>query len=602
MFLIYKKKKVIDIKIAVGISDLSSDLERLFHEKAGVFTDFEGHSVAFEGSMNETISGLASDGNIEAVNVYVDWLDDREKQRVDRIKSDFEALWSGNAPRVKIYNFPDQTKEILKKYAKNCDWEKIVDSIIERDIIADSWKPSKSSGRKPREHQLKALEAWMVSSRMGILEHATGSGKTFTALCAIKRSLDNNEVPLVLVPSRELLHQWDKEIQETFCDQNVRTLLCGDGYTSWKKDGLLSAFSSKSVSKKKIIVATMDTASTEEFIRGLNKNANLLLVADEVHRLGSPKRSSVFRISAKAKLGLSATPKRYGDPIGTQKILEYFGGIIEPPFTLEDAIKAGVLTEYFYYPKTIMLEKEEQEEWDRVSLQISLEIAKLLSNDENANIFEDKKIKNYLLKRAKIIKNANAKISLAINIIKNNYKRGQKWIVYCDNKKQLTKVLEGINSIKNIPGLMAYEYHADMEGDRTETLSFFQTYGGILVSIKCLDEGVDIPSTTHALILASSQNPREFFQRRGRVLRTADDCGKNFAYLYDAIVIPNKSELDTGKSISIINSEISRAIQFGEWALNKNVCTYQLKKISIQYNIHIEIDAQGGLESDDDED
>lgn len=164
--------------------------------------------------------------------------------------------------------------------------------------------------------------------------------------------------------------------------------------------------------------------------------------------------------------------------------------------------------------------------------------------------------------------------------------------MYCDNITQLNAVLQGATTA----GFDAFEYYADMEGDREMTLSYFQDNGGVLVSIKCLDEGVDIPSTTHALILASSQNPREFIQRRGRILRKSP--GKHFAHLYDAITMPVMVEGGNNKSLSIISAELSRAIQFGAGAENP-ACITDLKNIAVDFQIDFDSLKQGGIEVDD---
>ena len=139
-------------------------------------------------------------------------------------------------------------------------------------------------------------------------------------------------------------------------------------------------------------------------------------------------------------------------------------------------------------------------------------------------------LKRLLIARARIVKEAKAKIDLALSVLRKVYRQGQHWLVYCDNQQQLSKVLELL--LEN--DFDAYEYHSGMSGDRESTLRYFTRNGGVLVSIKCLDEGVDIPAATHALILASSKNPREFIQRRGRILRKSP--GKACAYLYDAVV------------------------------------------------------------------
>ena len=587
-------KGIIDVKIAVPTGNESPNAKRLFHDKVGIFTDLDGNKVGFRGSMNETYKGLSSDGNMESIDVFPNWLDNRDAERVNDASTFFERLWSGFVPGITVYPFPRASKEILRTKAEGVKWHELLDEIHVEESKAKRWKPSNHAGsRTPRPHQVNALEAWVKNGRRGIFEHATGSGKTFTAMCAIHDAFKRNEVVLILVPSRDLLKQWDRELRETLREDIIYYLLCGDKNNEWKKPDSLAAWTSDGSSTHRIILATMDTACSDDFSKNISQGEHLFVVADEVHRLGSPRRRNFLNIEAGARLGLSATPRRYGDPEGTAALFDYFGGIVPPPYTLDDAIKSGVLTRYFYNPLTITLTQKEQEEWNAITEQIGHLVAHLTSG-ENAdiNIASNTRLKQLLIKRAHIVKTASSKVPLAINLLLKEYVRGQNWIIYCDNITQLKKVL---NSAINA-GLDAFEYYADMEGDRDETLRYFSKNGGILVSIKCLDEGVDIPSVTHALILASSQNPREFIQRRGRILRNSP--GKLFAHLYDAITVPVIETKETPKSMSIIIGELSRAIQFGLGAENP-ACVTDLKNIAVDYQIDYQNLQNTGMEEDD---
>jgi len=207
-----------------------------------------------------------------------------------------------------------------------------------------------------------------------------------------------------------------------------------------------------------------------------------------LHRLGSPRRRQVFQLNTGARLGLSATPYRYGDPMGTQTLFDYFGGIIPPPFTLDDAIKSGVLTRYFYHPQKLSLSISEQDRWNEITDEIRKLIAKSGRSEDASDLMANPKLKRLLINRARIVKNAEGKVPLAISTLQTHYRKGQKWIVYCDNITQLNAVLQGATAA----GFDAYEYYADMAGDREMTLSYFADNGGVLVSIKCLDEGVDL--------------------------------------------------------------------------------------------------------------
>ncbi len=585
---------IVDIKIAIAGNSSAANVKRLFHDKVGIFSDSTGNSVGFRGSMNETYKGLSSDGNIESIDVFPSWADTRDKVRVDDAQELFDRLWDNTVAGVIVYSFPAAAREILQDKAKDCNWQQLLDEIKVTENKAQKWKPDKRPcGKTPRPHQIDALEAWVKNGRRGIFEHATGSGKTFTAMCAIRNALEKRETVLILVPSRDLLNQWYDELRENIIGLDIFYLLCGDGNNRWKRSGTLQDWSSSSKEQNRIILSTMDTSCSEDFLHGIAQGEHLFLVVDEIHRLGSPKRRQALTLQTGARLGLSATPYRYGDPIGTAALYDYFGGIIPPPFTLDDAIKSGVLTRYFYHPQKLALTQTEQTAWDEITEKISKLIAQSGNRGgEKSDIFSNPHLKQLLINRSRIVKNASAKVPLAIETLKRYYKHGQKWIVYCDNITQLKAVLQQAMDA----GFDAYEYYAEMSGDREMTLSYFATNGGVLVSIKCLDEGVDIPSTTHALILASSQNPREFIQRRGRILRKSTN--KYFAHLYDAITIPTMSGSDSDKSLSIIMAELSRAIQFGKGAENP-ACITDLKNIAIDFQVDYNNLKDGGIEDDE---
>ncbi len=585
--------EVIDLKIAVGKSSMSPELQRFFHDKVGLFYD-DDSIVGFRGSINETFKGLSDDGNIESIDVFPDWAGGRDQQRVEIASRHFDELWNNQIPDVLLYELPEDIRKQVKSRANTADWEIFVDEVAVSINRAKQWAAEKhKGGRIPKTHQCDALDAWVKQGYRGIFEHATGSGKTYSALCAIRRALEHKKNVIVLVPSTDLLKQWEKEIKGALSDLTIQFLPCGDNNNQWKKEGILSLWTRPNEDFNMVTLAVMDTASSPDFISRVVQGNHLFVVADEVHRMGSPVRRSFFTIKAGYRLGLSATPRRYGDPVGTKAIIDYFGPIVQPPFTLEDAIKGEVLTPYFYYPCTVSLSEEEQASWDNLTKKIKRRYA-VLSQAKDEDSMSDHQLQSLMIARARILKKAEAKISLAKDVIREHYRPGQKWIVYCEDKTQLALVLESINSL---PSIHAFEYHSAMSGDREETLKYFNKIGGIMVSIKCLDEGVDIPSTSHALILASSKNPREFIQRRGRILRLS--TGKNYSRLYDAIVVPNSvNEEDSGDSrLNIIEAELCRAIQFGEWSEDKT-CVTMLKAIAIKFGLDYHKINEGGIEDE----
>lgn len=588
----------LDIKIAVVGEESSAQVKRLFHDKVGIFGDACGNTVGFRGSMNETYKGLASDGNIESIDVFPNWCDERDRVRVEEAETQFAQLWSNESTGSKVFEFPDAARALVKERANHANWDELLDEINVEDLLKEKWAASRKTEKRPRPHQIAALEAWEAANKHGILEHATGSGKTFTAICAIHKMLEIGMSVLVLVPSVDLLVQWNDEIRMNLDAEKIAILLCGGGHTDWRKHHALETWTQRNASIPTITISTMDTAVTDSFMSRIAQGVHLFVVADEVHRMGSRNRQLFFNITNGATLGLSATPRRYGDDEGTSALISYFGNIIQPPFTLYDAISAGVLTRYFYYPLTIRLNDIEQEEWDNLSAEIRLIVARIMSaGGDKTNLSANNQLKRKLIARARIIKNADAKVKAACDIISQHYRSGQKWIVYCDNQVQLRQVLTLLLSKK----YDAYEYHSEMAGDRAQSLAYFSAFGGILVSIRCLDEGVDIPAATHALILASSQNPREFIQRRGRILRLSPE--KYFAYLFDVLVLPNEtpaSEATYEQSLNIVKSELARAIQFGEMAENPS-CIALLKNIAVDYDLSLADACGGGFEDDGEE-
>lgn len=585
---------VIDFKLAFVGPHTDPRHKRLFHDKLGIFRegspeDENSNAVVFKGSMNETWSGLASDGNLESVDVFLSWGDQRDTKRVKSESEYFDDLWNNEYPSVEIQEFPEVANQVLISASDVDQWPELVDEINEE--IKQAKKDSPDQGPNPRtplSHQKQALEAWQAQDRQGILKHATGAGKTFTAICAIRDALKNGEIPVVFVPSNVLLEQWKEELTSTNQDLEPKLLVCGGGNNEWKKDALLRSWTRRG-DDPRIVLTTVHTARTSDFRRLVQDGDHLFFVADEVHRMGSEENQNILDLESGPRLGLSATPERFGDPDGTQALLDYFGGIVEPPFTLSDAIKSGRLTPYFYHVHTVRLTPGEQDDWNEETSEIGQLYAQAHSGDTpDENLLE--RIKHLQIQRARILKNARNKTGKAIDVIKENYEPGQRWLVYCEGLTQLNQVLQLLRD----EGLNALEYHSKMEGDREQTLNYFEDNGGIVVSIKCLDEGVNIPNATHALILASSKNPREFVQRRGRVLRKAQN--KYIAHVHDTVVMPY--EIDSESPItSIIESELGRAIRFGEDAENPKAVS-DLKSIAVEYGIDYEEVANEGIEID----
>ena len=586
---------VIDCRIAWVGDEAGGRPKRLFHDKVGILTDPQGDRIAFKGSMNETLPGLARDGNLESVDVFASWRDDGEAARVKDEAQYFEKVWENAWPGVTVRPLPETAREAIFSASDAGRWPELVDEICLDLEQAARWSPEsgKAGGRTPRRHQVAALEAWQARGRRGILEHATGSGKTFTALCAIGDSLSRGEIPMVLVPS-ELLHkQWEAELRETF-GSDLGLMLCGAGHAGWRNDARLRTWSRPAAGRPRAILATMQTAASDTFRSLIVEGDHLFLVADEAHRLGATNTSKLLELETGAKLGLSATPVRAGDLEGTGKIMRYFDGVVPPPFTLEDAIAAKALTPYAYSVHTARLTEDEREQWAAITNEFRKRYARFAAASGGADEAMTESLKLLLIRRARIVKGARAKVPLAGRILHQVYRKGQRWIVYCDNQQQLGEVKQAIcdAGIEDV-----YEYHSAMPGDPARTLEVFSERGGVIVSIRCLDEGVDIPSVTHALILASSKNPREFIQRRGRVLRRSPE--KTLAYVHDVIIEPEADD-DDAMGGSILKGELARAIEFGSHAINP-AAVADLRRIAAAADLDWQELTGSGFEIDDED-
>ena len=552
----------------------------IYHEKIGVFTDHLDNAVSFKGSTNETWSGWHAQGNFESIEVFCQWRGGLEARRVARHNQHFDRLWSGKDDDVDVFEVPASVEAHMRRFAA----PKLDELIVDRTASA----PAR---RKLQPHQQSAIDGWIAQGRRGIFEHATGSGKTFTAINAIRAHVEEGRPAIVLVPSRLLLAQWAEEIASELPDAVM--MLAGAGHDRWKGSRRLRSMTAADVDLgPRIVLAMMPTAASDEFLGSIAAGEHLLVVADEVHQIGSPQNSRFLALDAGARLGLSATPKRYGDPDGTTKIFDYFGAVVPPRITLPDAVAAGRLVAYEYHPHPINLSAEEAEAWRKETRAIQQEMARQKEGEGGRRTLSER-AKMMLIKRARIAKKAVAKVRLAAEVVSAEFESAQSWLIYCEDGGQLTDVMIALRE----KGLSPIEYHSQMPGDRSATMDWFKKFGGILVSIRCLDEGVDIPAVSHALILASSQNPRQFIQRRGRVLREAK--GKALAVIHDAIVVPVHAEAEK-EQLGLLRAELVRSVEFANHALNK-MAAAELRDIAISMGIDPDsFDDTDGDELDDD--
>lgn len=519
-------------------------LTGIYHDKVGIFGDGDGDLVTFDGSANESWSAWSEEGNHEAFHAFTSW---GNPERVEDDIEYFESLWRNEEPGLDVIPFPEVAQNRLEGLA---DPEGIVHAEQLVAAALEKRRSERDSGRPPlRRHQDAVLRNWATRSHRGIVEHATGSGKTITALNAVAQALDAGHTAIIVVPSVALLDQWRGEATKYFGD-SARVLLAGAGHAEWRAGATLRNFAEPGL--RRLVIATIDTAATTEFAQRLQALHPLSLVVDEVHRAGSSDRRRLLEmIDADWRLGLSATWQRESDPVGTAAILQYFENVLEPVYTLKDALDDGFLSPYRYVIHPLSLTSDERDEWRRQTAAIGRAIAAAKGETSES-------IQQMLIRRARIIKKAAAKVQVAARVLHSEYREGDAWLVYCDDTAQLHEVRLAVES----RGLRCLEYHRQVLGAEEESLAEFERGGGIMLAIRCLDEGIDIPRIDHALVLASSTTRREFIQRRGRILRRADR--KYQAEIHDLLV--DADGFDDAAGATFLRNEVARAREFASSA------------------------------------
>ncbi|MDD5129603.1 MAG: DEAD/DEAH box helicase family protein [Candidatus Omnitrophica bacterium] len=572
------KKGALKIKIAVLPNGIA-------HQKIGILEDSEGNLLSFTGSENETASGWLY--NDEAFHVFKSWEDDLVHLN-DDIRQ-FNILWDGQTKKSKIFSISEAFEEKLIQIAPKDEKEfnLLSSSAAERMLDFSRQRPSQ---KKLHDYQNIAIQKWKNNGFIGILEMATGTGKTFTSLNALKELLQERKriLVVIVVPYLHLITQWEKEFLEFF-GNGFFINEAHSGETKWqaKLNESIQNFAI-GVIDKLAIFTIYDTFSSEKFNCLINKylegQNDVILIADEVHHLGAEDYQNGMNINYKYRLGLTATPTRWFDEDGTNKLCEYFDKTVFK-FAIKDAIPK-YLVPYNYYPEIVYMSDGELEEY----LELFEKISKVVHYKNEAA--ENKYLKLLLMKRAKIIiNNEEKKEGLKRILIKlREEKRVDHLLIYC-SPEQIAWSTEILNELDIFHHKFTFE---ENKNERKRILEAFE-YGDykVLTAIRCLDEGVDIPSVKTAIILASSTNPTQYIQRRGRVLRKYP--GKEEAEIFDFFVLPKLND-SMDKSIlsieqKILKREITRSEEFYKTANNKVDVLLKLSKIMRKYSVYF----KGGI-------
>ena len=605
--------KIIKPKEGKGIS----------HYKSGVFNDGE-NTIGFKSSCNFTAYGLLE--NLEELDCFLSWENGRSNKFIRRQNQYFDEIFSEKADFVEYLNIDDvkasikndfgdknihelliQEKELLSKRNKIFNNSKIqksiksaTEQINEFDKIEKAPKFPYPEG--PRPYQIEAYNKWIENGKKGLFAMATGTGKTLTSLnCLLNQYKENNSYKaIILVPTVALVNQWKDECRK-FNFNNVITV---SSQEKWPQNISFLNTASNFIDVSFVIIVTYASFYRSNFqshFKNLPKET--LLIADEAHNLGSNNISKVLlKIHLNQRIGLSATPDRKFDDIGNKSIEDFFND--KPPFvysyTMEQAMQMGWLCKYKYYPHIVKLTDVELAEYVKKSKQL------IKYFDNQTKRYKDcKEVEILLLERKRIIHKAHNKLAVFKNIldeefsergnlkytlvyvpegVEPNYDDVDDFIEDQDDIKLINEYTRAVSSIDN--SVMVKQYTSNTSNRNEVIKGFQQGKIDVLTSMKCLDEGVDVPRSELAIFCASTGNPRQFIQRRGRVLRNHPD--KTFAVIHDLVVVPNiddESTFDMEKNM--IKKELERVVDFSNLAINKIDTYNELRPILNHYNLNL---------------
>ena len=630
----------LDIKIIVPKNGIG-----ISHTKSGIFSDGI-NDVGFDGSCNFSRTALVD--NIESLTVSCDWDGDVEVAKIKYIKDDFENVFQErddtvvylSADKIKTYiteNYPDKSiselleseynilrnqysQNVSKRIVKALDnaqerLEVIIDKLKEGEYKVDVLKkhePQFPYPSGPRDYQIQAFENWKDNKQKGLFAMATGTGKTITSLnCLLEiyKKLGYYKA-LILVPTITLVEQWEKEC-EKFNFGNV-IKVCSK-YGGWQTSLANIRMLELSTPNNKLSYVIISTYAS--FIRPANflelnqfPKTKLLLIADEAHNMGGGLVAKRLNdIKYLRRIGLSATPDRQFDEEGNLRLMSFFGCNKEYTFeySMAEAIKNKALCKYYYYPHLVKLTQDEMSQY----IELSKKIAKIINRTDNDS---REILKRLLLKRKQIIHKAENKKKEFEAILKEHLNKTgslKYTLVYVpegnrlddqtadifdteerikDDEDTLHLIDEYTRIVRNLDPHIVVRQFTSESSDRDSMLSDFANGNiDVLTSMKCLDEGVDVPRSELAIFCASTGNPRQFIQRRGRVLRTHKD--KRYAIIHDLVVIP-ETNFDSGcyeLEKSLVSIEIKRVRDFALLSENCNDTLNTLDEILNQYKISL---------------
>lgn len=584
-----------DIKIAF-IEDENGF--NLYHEKLAIFIDAEGNRIGYAGSLNESDGGFQT--NFESFYTFCSWKDQSQQEGVALAEGDFDTMWNDRTEKLRIVPFPQIVVEKLMEYKK----DKVDYSIDERQFGYKQYLKQQQKFRIPddvklHEYQEEAVKNWFSQDFKGIFNMSTGSGKTYTALaCMVKLAMKLNEKLAVFIvcPYIHLVSQWEEDVILWGTNPIIAHSKSPD--KGWEEHLRRAYLRFKKDEKPFICITTKDTFfddKIQQYITRFNEEQNVLLIADEAHNLGSERSAKILPFNVRYRIALSATIKRHMDKTGTKKLYDYFGEeCIE--YGLEQAIKDGNLVHYDYFPIPVYLTAEELEKYERLTKKLRKYLI-----EKNGKVQISEAGKSVIYERTRVLAGAINKVNLLMELMEP-YKEDNNMLVYCgatsvedeDTGQQERQIDLITNKLQKDFGMSVERFTAEEDLKTRQNIKKYFSQGmyQVITAIKCLDEGVNIPGIKAAFIMSSSRNPKEFIQRRGRLLRKSP--GKKKAVIYDFITLPrdldNVRYEDFEKDKTIIIGEMARIEEFGRLADNPEVSDLLMNQIMTAYETFLEIE------------
>ncbi len=547
---------LLEMKFAIPKNNIGD-----FHDKFAVFTDEAGDHVAIHGSYNDSIH---ANYNGESFSVYCSWVEGQAPY-VEKHKERFAKLFHEQNEFFRIYKLPELIRDKLVRITQYTERPYDIAKTAAVPLAEEPLKIRLPSDKSLYVYQKHAIEEWKRNGHQGLFCMATGTGKTITSLAASADVYrDRRKLGLIVsVPFKHLVEQWKEEVQTFGYDPILSTdrnwLLQVNSIIDDYNIGLEDVFC--------FIVTHQSNADETKFLRLVSKirdKESILFIGDEAHYLGAGYLRNSLHPGIQMRIGLSATPERWRDPAGTRVVTEYFSKEVIS-FGLERAIEEKFLTPYDFTPHYVEMTEQEYAEYKKLSIKIS-QLLQAAKKDpvkrDAANV--------YAAQRANIINKSENKVNTFLALLRQHirevgHEHFSHTIVYSPEGKH-KEILRQVADT----GLRVQEIVAGTSNsDRRKILQAFERGDiQVIVAMKCLDEGVNVPATKRAYFLASTSNPRQFIQRRGRILRKT--FGKTKAHIHDFVMIPPRVLYEEGRTHEqVIKREFARFVEFYICASNR---------------------------------